>query len=124
MTEYLRPWKLVTFSMGLGLLLVGSVVFPYSDWDIGVSIVMATFSYLKAPITVRTIMRRNWRKLPEAAFWTWFTVDGCYVIYHTTVGNEMLRAAQWPTSLCLYFLCGLIWLHDGPFRELLVRHKT
>lgn len=46
--EYLRPWKLLTFSAGLGMLIGGSYFYRFSDWDVGVSIVMAGLTYLTA----------------------------------------------------------------------------
>jgi hypothetical protein len=42
LAEYWRPWKIVTFLIGLGLLIMGSFVFPAPDWDIPISIIMAS----------------------------------------------------------------------------------
>jgi hypothetical protein len=36
--EYLRPWKLSTFAIGLSLLIAGSFYYQTPDWDIGISI--------------------------------------------------------------------------------------
>ena len=96
--------------MGLTWLIFGAYYYKYVDWDIGVSLVMAAFTYLTAEKSVTAFMKL--KHLPQAVFWTWFTVDGSYTVYHITVGNELLREAQWPTSLCLYLLCGLIWRLD------------
>lgn len=46
--ETLRPWKLATLAIGLGLLIAGAYLTPAPDWDIGVSILMAGFTYLTA----------------------------------------------------------------------------
>ncbi len=59
--EYLRPWKLVTLSIGLALLALGSYYTPAPDWDIPVSVIMATFTYLSAPWSMRVILERKWR---------------------------------------------------------------
>ncbi|SMC16451.1 hypothetical protein SAMN02745857_00193 [Andreprevotia lacus DSM 23236] len=39
--EYRRPWKLVTFAIGLALLLVGVTLTPAPDWDVPVCFIMA-----------------------------------------------------------------------------------
>lgn len=108
--ELLRPWKLATFAIGLGLLIAGAEFYHYSDWDIGVSIVMAVLTYLTAPWSMRVLWDRRWQQLPLAAFYGWLSVDGSYWAWHTFAGNEMLRAEQWPTSLCLWLICGFLWL--------------
>jgi hypothetical protein len=108
--EYLRPWKLTSFTVGLGLLLAGAWHYRLPDWDVGVSVVMAVLTYLTAPWSVRALWERRWRRLPLAIFYGWLSVDGAYWAWHTLVGNQMLRADQWPTSLCLWLICGFLWL--------------
>lgn len=103
------PWRTTTFAIGLAALIYGALTLDISDWDVGVSVVMAFLTFLTAEQFVDTFARRDWPAVPLAIFWSWFSVDGSYVVYHVTVGNQMLRAAQWPTSLCLYLLCGFIW---------------
>ena len=46
----------------------------------------------------------------------YFTVDGCYWLYWNAVDPAALvmREANFYASTCLYFLCGFIWLHNGP----------
>jgi hypothetical protein len=54
-------------------------------------------------------------------FATWFTVDGCYWIYwHFTnpVALEQMREANFPASLSLYGMCGVLWLYQGSLKEL------
>lgn len=108
--EYLRPWKLGSFAIGLGLLLAGAWHYQLPDWDVGVSIVMAVLTYLTAPWSLRVLREGRWPQLPLAAFYGWLSVDGSYWAWHTLAGNEMLRADQWPTSLCLWLICGFLWL--------------
>lgn len=118
MQELLRPWKLSTLAIGLALLIYGSLVYQVSDWDIGVSVVMALSTYLTAPWVMRQLYERRWRNVPLCTFYCWLSVDGVYVAWHMMAGNEMLREAQWPTSLLLYLICGMIWLHKGPLRTI------
>lgn len=107
--EYGRPWNQATFVAGLGLLIVGSFHYQFSDWDVGVSIVMALATYLTAPWSLTTLVQCRWRWMPLAVFYAWLSVDGVYWVWHTLSGNEMLREAQWQTSVLLWLMCGVIW---------------
>ncbi len=64
MTEYTRPWKLVTFALGVALLVVGSFYYEFPDWDTPISLIMATLAYLAAPWSLRVIVERNWKLWP------------------------------------------------------------
>lgn len=119
MNEYFRPWKLLTFACGMAWLIYGALNYDIPDWDIGISLIMGLLAYVTAPWTVRVLIRRRLRLYPAALFAWWFTVDGSYWLYHTAMGNEMFRLANFPASTTLYFLCGFIWLHNGSLRELL-----
>ena len=122
MLELLRPWKLVTLAIGVALLIAGSFYEGAPDWDIPVSLIMAFFAYLTAPWSLRVIVERRWRWWPAMLFATWFTVDGCYWIYWSIknpVALELMRSANWPASLCLYAMCGLVWYYRGSLREAL-----
>ncbi|KAF0812904.1 hypothetical protein IGB42_02749 [Andreprevotia sp. IGB-42] len=114
--EYRRPWKLITLSIGIGLLIAGSICTPSPDWDIPISFIMALLAYLTAPWSLRVIVARRWRWWPVMLFATWFTVDGCYAIYWHYQDPQALiwmRAANFPASLSLYCLCGLLWYYNG-----------
>jgi hypothetical protein len=121
--EYLRPWKLATLAIGLALLLVGADYYHVPDWDYTISFIMAILTYLTAPWTVRVFMARRWRVMPLGLFFYYFAVDGCYWLYWNAVNPAALemREANFYASSCLYFLCGFIWLHDGPLKQLLAR---
>jgi cell shape-determining protein MreD len=110
MREYLRPWKLITLSIGIAWLIWGTYYYQLSDWDLGVSLVMGFLTYFLAPVSARIIWERNWSQFPLAVFYGWLCVDGSYWLWHTLAGNEMLRADQWQTSLCLFLICGFLWL--------------
>lgn len=121
MSEYLRPWKLCTLALGIGLLVAGSFYYPAPDWDIPISIIMAVLAYLAAPWSLRVFLERRWRLMPVALFLTWFTVDGCYWIYWHFKDPEalaLMRSANFPASLSLYALCAIGWLYRGSLRQL------
>ena len=91
------------------------------DWDLGVSLVMGTLTYLTAPVSARIVMSRQWTRLPLALFCYWLAVDGSYWAYWLIVNPEalILREANFYTSSCLFWLCGFIWLHNGLLKGLL-----
>lgn len=115
-----------TFLIGLAWLIWGASYYQLCDWDIGVSLAMALVTFLTSEWSVTTLMRLQWRLWPAAAFFAWLAVDGVYVAWHTLAGNEMLRADQWATSLCLYLLCGFIWygLRHTTLASLSLGHAT
>lgn len=120
--EYARPWKLATLAAGIALLIAGSFYYEAPDWDIPISLIMAVLAYLTAPWSLRVIVERRWRRWPAMLFATWFTVDGCYWIYwhfKNPAALDLMREANFPASLSLYGICGVIWLYRGSLRELL-----
>ena len=118
--EYIRPWKLVSLFIGITLLILGSLYTPAPDWDIPVSFIMAIFTYLTAPWSMRVIFERRWHHLSPMLLATWFSVDGCYSLYWYFKDPSVLvlmREANFPTSLALYGLCGILWLYRGSLRQ-------
>jgi hypothetical protein len=125
--EYLRPWKLATLALGLGLLIAGSFYYEAPDWDIPISLIMALFAYLAAPWSMRVVVERRWRLVPAMLFATWFGVDGCYWIYwhfKNPVALDLMREANFLASLILYAMCGLVWYYRGSLREAFVEVKA
>ena len=119
--EYPRPWKLFSLMCGLSLLILGSFYLPAPDWDIPISFIMAILTYLTAPWSLQVIVERQWKDFPVMLFYVWFSVDGCYWIYwhfKNPTALELMRSANFPASLSLYFACGLIWYYKGTLREL------
>jgi hypothetical protein len=105
---------------GISLLIAGSIYTPAPDWDVPISIIMATCTYFTAPCSLRTLLERNWRLLPAAVLATWFSVDGCYAVYwhfKDPAALELMRSANAPASLGLYGICGVIWLYRGSLRD-------
>ena len=127
MSEYRRPWKLVTLAIGIGLLIIGSRIYSAPDWDIPVSIIMASFTYLTAGWSMHVIIERRWRDWPVMLLLTWWCIDGCYALYWGIVDPhalELMREANWPASLSLYLGCGLIWFWNGTIRDLFTTLRT
>lgn len=126
MSEYLRPWKLVTLAIGIALLVAGAYHFEAPDWDVTISFIMAALAYLTAPWSMRVTLERRWTQWPAMLFATWFTVDGSYWLYWRSVDPaalEFMRDANWPASLSLYWMCGIVWLHRGTLEELLAEAR-
>lgn len=120
--EWRRPWKLFSLACGIALLIAGAYHYDAPDWDIPISLIMATLAYLTAAWSLRALLERRWRLLPLALFWTWFTVDGCYWLYwraQDPFALEAMRSANFPASLSLYGMCGLVWLYRGTLTEAL-----
>jgi hypothetical protein len=116
MNELLRPWKLATLGLGLSALIVGAYIEKASDWDVPVSIIMAVVAYVTAPWCMRVIVQRRWRAFPLMLLLTWFGVDGCYAAYWAVVNPvalDMMREANAPASLCLFWMVGLLWYYQG-----------
>ena len=124
--EYLRPWKLLTLTIGIALLVAGSFYYCAPDWDIPISLIMATLAYLTAGWSIRVLIERRWRYWPLMLFFTWFTVDGCYAIYwhfKNPAALELMRSANFPASLALYGMCGIVWLYRGSLAQLCSEFK-
>ena len=124
--EYLRPWKLATLAFGIALLIAGSFYYQAPDWDIPISLIMALLAYLTAPWSLHVLVERQWRLWPAMLFATWFNVDGCYWIYwhfKNPVALELMREANFPASLSLYAMCGLVWYYRGSLREALAQMR-
>lgn len=112
--------KNVTFAIGLAWLIYGALNYQLQDWDLGVSLVMAFFTYCTADLTIRILRNRQYKLFPVAVLLTWLSTDLCYTAYWMIVDeSRMLRGEQWLPSLCLYLLCGVIWSSLPTHREAL-----
>ena len=105
--------KNFTFLIGLSWLIYGALFFGYPDWDIGVSLVMAGFTYFAAQgvwQVLRSPLDCNYQEWLGAMVSTWWCVDGSYTAYWSIVNPAvMIREGQWPMSLCLFLLAGFVW---------------
>ena len=124
--ELARPWKLLSFAIGMGWLLFGALNYGIADWDVGISLLMGGLTYLCAPWSIGTILEAVRRRpsgwilrIFAALFAAWLVVDGIYVLYHSLMGNRMFRIENFYASSALYFLAGSIWLYRGSLREFL-----
>lgn len=123
--EYLRPWKLATLAAGILLLVLGAFRYHAPDWDVPISLIMAAMAYLTAPWSMRVMLDRQWQHWPVMLWLTWFSVDGCYVLYWSIQDPVALamRAANFPASLSLYWMCGVVWLYKGSIKQLIQETK-
>ena len=120
--EYRRPWKLLSLSAGIAVMVVGSLYHPAPDWDVAISFIMPILAYLLAPWTVRVFVERRWTLVPAALLATWFAVDGADALYwhfRDPVALAQMREANLLASLPLYGLCGLGWYYNGSLAELM-----
>ncbi len=127
LVEYKRPWKLFTLMLGMALLILGSFYYQAPDWDISISLIMATLAYLTASWSMHVIVERRWRLWPMMLFVTWLTIDGSYWLYwryKDPVALEMMREANFMASLTLYGMCGLVWYYCGSLRQLMAEIST
>ena len=122
--ELRRPWKLATLAIGMAWLLYGAVNYSISDWDIGISLLMGGLTYLCAPWSIRVILNSLRYRPKHWILWigsaltvAWVVIDGVYYLYHTVVGNQMLRRENFYASSALYFLAGTIWMYQGSLRD-------
>lgn len=123
--ELARPWKLLTFLLGMGWLVYGALTYDIADWDVGVSLLMGGLTYICAPWSVFVIgsalryrPRFWWLHLLFAFVVAVLVVDTSYVVYHEIAGNVTYRDANFRASMALYFLAGTIWLYKGTLRSL------
>lgn len=123
--ELLRPWKLATFAFAMALLLYGALNFNISDWDVGVTLIMGGLTYLCEPWSVSVLFnalryrpRYWWLQIIAALLVGYVVVDLVYWVYHTVVGNRMLRAENFRTSSAIYLMAGVFWQYRGSLREL------
>lgn len=108
-------WKNFTFLLGLSWLIYGALCLNLPDWDIKVSLLMAGATYLTADRFIRAIKTKSYSKVALLSVGAWWSIDGVYWLYWSLVDSSvMLRDEQWPTSLCLYLLCGLVWILFDP----------
>ena len=112
---YRSRWNLATLAIGIALLIGGSFYYRAPDWDIPISLIMAGFAYLSAAWSMQVMVYRVWRQWPLMLLATWWTVDGCYALYwsiQNPAALALMRDANWPASLALYWMCGLVWSVD------------
>jgi hypothetical protein len=123
--EWRRPWKLSLLAIGMSWLVYGATHYNFSDWDLGISFLMGGLAYLLAPWSVRTYYdalhgRSTVAAVLLALLFGWFTVDGVYVLYHSLMGNQMVRWANFKASAMLFLLAGAVWAWRGSVAEFFI----
>ena len=128
--ELARPWKLFSFCLAMSWLFYGALNYDIGDWDVGITILMGVLTYLMAPWSVYIILSairyrpRYWYlHIIAALIAGLFVVDWVYMLYHTIVGNQTYREANFYASAPLYFIAGSVWLYRGSLKELVANIK-
>lgn len=108
----LKPWRIAFLALGIALLYVGMYVTPAPDWTHGTIWAMGLSTYLLAPWAVNVFERRQYRLWPAALLAAYFCVDGVWWLTLKLEGNQFaidtMREGNWPASLCLFLLVGII----------------
>jgi hypothetical protein len=123
--ELRRPWKLATFAGAEAVLLYGALTMGIGDWDVPVTLIMGTLTYVLAPWCVH-LVHRAYRARPR--HWPWhvglslalavFVVDTVYLAYSRAVGNPTDSEGNFYASFPLFYLAGVLWSWRGSVREL------
>ena len=117
--ELLRPWKLVTFFLGLTFLLYGAAYWDYMDWNWLNSVVMACLTYLMAPwATYKLIYRKNLLHTLCALVVAFLVIDTSYAVSNRIMGAPVFHIANFGASTMLFFSCGFLWLYCSSLKEL------
>lgn len=116
---------MATFGVGMSWLVYGALSYGISDWDLGISFIMGGLTYVFAPWTVYVLVNAvklrplKWPiHVLGALIPAMFAVDWSYWLYHTAVGNRMIRWENFKVSSALYFICGLLWYYRGSLRAM------
>jgi hypothetical protein len=124
--ELLRPWKLVTFAIGMTWLIYGALNYGIGDWNLGDSFIMGGLTYLTAPWSMRTLLlclrgrpKYWWAWIAATLLVVWAVVDGSYMLYNTATGHPIYRWANFYASSTLYLLAGAVWQYPGSLSDFL-----
>lgn len=111
MREFTKPWKLITFGLGMAYLLWGSRYTPAPDWDVPTCLIMGGATYLFHPWALRA---KTIDEFLLSVFLCWLCVDGLYSIYWSVQNPlvlQLMRGVQWRLSLVMYLAASLVWIY-------------
>ena len=120
-------FKNVTFVIGLSWLILGALTYGIKDWDVGVSLVMAGYTYLTGEWVINSLLSNKPFRWIGAALATFVGVQGVYVFYWSLIGKpENMVEGQWLPSLCIYMIISITWWAYPMLRAVLdkLRSKT
>lgn len=107
-----NPWRLLSLVVGLLLLIAGSILLPYEDWDIPICFVMGLPAYVLAPWAFRKVYYFRWKWWPVVGLVFWFTVDATYSAYWWWRGFpalEEFRPANFFYCTPIFWVAGFVW---------------
>lgn len=123
MTEYMRPWKLVTLVLVVNALVYGSMAEDHAPTSVIVArVVTMLVTYMTAPWGVRVVIARRWRWLPLALFYAWLCIVSAAVVWMVPRAGivEFEDFARdfnlWP-SVRWYLFCGFLWLYRASMAD-------
>jgi hypothetical protein len=129
--EYFRIWKFIFLLITIVFLCYGSLILKMPDWDFGVSILMAVFSYLFSPLFISYLI--NFKKYYNinkifmfiTIMFLWLlTVDLSYMGYNILLNHMTFRYANFFASTILFILNGFALIYKGSFKEFLLDLKN
>ena len=126
--ELIRPWKLCSFFIALGYYIWGACHYKTPTWDVPISIIMSTLTYLIAPRTVDVIYYVVTYRPPK---WISVLVMCGVVIYSCASGSYELynlwNIGYWPPptywvnlyySSLMFIAAGMLWRFKGTLKDL------
>ena len=110
-------FKLITFVIGLVTLIYGSITLGIRDWDIGVSVLLATYTLATAEWVISVLWNKEYLKYPIALL-SILSPYALYVFYWSVQGKEaVMFEGQIGLVISLYLICGLLWTASRKLRE-------
>ncbi|MBP9855519.1 MAG: hypothetical protein KBD53_11685 [Candidatus Omnitrophica bacterium] len=131
--ELLRPWKLITFGLALTYYIWGAFHYQLPTWDVPISIIMSSMTYIFAPWVVKSLIyicterpHYSFGKIIVCVMVTYAAASGSYEVYHMTIGMGYHPPTYWINlyySTLIFLAAGIFWKFEGTFNELLILLK-
>ena len=128
LNELARPWKLVTLTIAVGYYVWGAYYYRCPTWDVPVSLLMATLTYLFAPGTIKSALHliqerpRHWiGGLFVCGLIIYFCASGSYELYnwwHLGIHPPPTYWVNLYYSTLMFIAAGLLWKFEGSFKEM------
>lgn len=105
-----KLFKNITFAIGFSWLILGAITYKIQDWDIGVSVILAVYTYLTAEWAVTALLDKQYRKYPVALISALVAPYALYIAYWTLQGKEsVMLSGNLYLVTSLYLIYGVSW---------------